>query len=110
MMFASRIGSSTSCSIWLLEHLPPTSARGLSRHRFQSCNTSLLSGRQAHPAEGRRTPAQAAERASQQARRRVYSELAGREEEVPVAERYHRVWSANDLHGQQRRAASVGGD
>jgi hypothetical protein len=32
--------ASISCSIWLLEHLPPTSARGLSRHRFQTCNTS----------------------------------------------------------------------
>src|ERR1019366_8822563 len=40
MMFANRIGASISCSIWLLEHLTPTSARGLSRHRFQSCNTS----------------------------------------------------------------------
>jgi len=39
-MFANRISSSTSCSIWLPETSPPGSARGLLRHRFQSCNTS----------------------------------------------------------------------
>src|ERR1019366_7504953 len=41
-MFANRISSSTSCSIWLPETSPPSSARGLLRHRFQSCNTSLF--------------------------------------------------------------------
>jgi hypothetical protein len=41
-MFANRISSSTSCSIWLPETSPPSSARGLLRHHFQSCNTSLL--------------------------------------------------------------------
>ena len=41
-MFANRISSSTSCSIWLPETSPPTSARGVLRHRFQSCNTSRL--------------------------------------------------------------------
>jgi transposase len=40
MMFANRISSSTSCLIWLPETSPPSSARGLLRHRFQSCNTS----------------------------------------------------------------------
>src|ERR1035437_7775133 len=39
-MFANRISSSTSCSICLPETSPPSSARGLLRHRFQSCNTS----------------------------------------------------------------------
>jgi hypothetical protein len=38
MMFANRISSSTSGSIWLPETSRPTSARG-SRPRFQSCNT-----------------------------------------------------------------------
>ena len=42
MMFANRIGSSTSCSIWLPETSPPSSARGLLGHHFQSCNTSLF--------------------------------------------------------------------
>ena len=41
-MFANRISSSTSCSIWLPETSPPSSARGLLRHHFQSCNTSPL--------------------------------------------------------------------
>ena len=41
MLFANRIGSSTSCSIWLPETSPPSSSRGLLRHRFQSCNTSF---------------------------------------------------------------------
>jgi hypothetical protein len=40
MPFANRIGSSTSCSIWLPETSPPSSSRSLRRHRFQSCNTS----------------------------------------------------------------------
>src|ERR1035441_9419280 len=40
MMFANRISLSTSCSIWLPETSPPSSARGVLRHRFQSCNTS----------------------------------------------------------------------
>ena len=40
MMFANRISSSTSCSIWRPETSPPSSARGVLRHRFQSCNTS----------------------------------------------------------------------
>jgi hypothetical protein len=40
MIFANRISSSTSCSIWPPETSPPSSARGLLRHRFQSCNTS----------------------------------------------------------------------
>ena len=39
-MFANRISSSTSCSIWLPETSPPSSSRGVLRHRFQSCNTS----------------------------------------------------------------------
>jgi IS6 family transposase len=34
MPFANRIGSSTSCSIWLPETSPPSSSRGLLRHRF----------------------------------------------------------------------------
>src|SRR6202043_1220331 len=42
VMFANRIGSSTSCSIWLPETSPPSSARDLLGHRFQSCNTSLF--------------------------------------------------------------------
>jgi len=44
MMFANRISSSTSCSIWLPETSPPSSSRGVLRHRFQSCNTSLPIG------------------------------------------------------------------
>src|ERR1035437_9092871 len=40
-MFANRISSSTSCLIWLPETSPPSSARGLLRHHFQSCNTSI---------------------------------------------------------------------
>ena len=40
-MFANRIGSSTSCSIWLPETSPPSSARSVLRHRLQSCNTSF---------------------------------------------------------------------
>src|ERR1019366_8742630 len=40
MMFANRISSSTSCSIWPPETSPPSSARGVLRHRFESCNTS----------------------------------------------------------------------
>src|ERR1019366_7898817 len=40
-MFANRISSSTSCSICLPETSPPSSARGVLRHRFESCNTSL---------------------------------------------------------------------
>src|ERR1039458_2668557 len=43
MMFANRISSSTSCSIWLPETSPPSSARAVLRHRFQSCNTSVYS-------------------------------------------------------------------
>jgi hypothetical protein len=39
-MFANRISSSTSCSIWLPETSPPSSARDVLRQRFQSCNTS----------------------------------------------------------------------
>ena len=42
MLFANRISSSTSCSIWLPETSPPSSARDLLGHRFQSCNTSRL--------------------------------------------------------------------
>jgi hypothetical protein len=41
MMFTNRISSSTSCSIWLHETSPTSSARGTLAHRFQSCNTSL---------------------------------------------------------------------
>ena len=41
MMFANRISSSTSCSIWLPETSPPSSSRDLLGHRFQSCNTSI---------------------------------------------------------------------
>src|ERR1019366_1890180 len=41
MMFANRISSSTSCSIWPPETSPPTSSRDVLRHRFQSCNTSV---------------------------------------------------------------------
>src|ERR1019366_3280053 len=40
MMFANRISSSTSCLIWLPETSPPSSSRGVLRHRFESCNTS----------------------------------------------------------------------
>ena len=40
MIFANRISSSTSCSIWLPETSPPSSSRDVLRHRFQSCNTS----------------------------------------------------------------------
>ena len=40
-MFANRISSSTSCSIWPPETSPPSSSRDVLRHRFQSCNTSL---------------------------------------------------------------------
>ena len=39
-MFANRISSSTSCSIWPPETSPPSSSRDVLRHRFQSCNTS----------------------------------------------------------------------
>ncbi len=39
-MFANRISSSTNCSIWLPETSPPSSSRGVLRHRFESCNTS----------------------------------------------------------------------
>jgi DNA replication protein DnaC len=42
MMFANRISSSTSCSIWLPETSPPSCSRGVLRQGFQSCNTSLL--------------------------------------------------------------------
>src|SRR5262244_3574793 len=41
-MFANRISSSTGCSIWLPETSPPSSSRGVLRHRFQSCNTSFI--------------------------------------------------------------------
>jgi hypothetical protein len=41
MMFANKISSSTSCSIWLPETSPPSSSRDLLGHRFQSCNTSI---------------------------------------------------------------------
>ncbi len=41
-MFANRIGSSTNCSIWLPETLPPSSARAVLRHRLRCCNTSLF--------------------------------------------------------------------
>src|ERR1017187_7986451 len=41
MMFANKISSSTSCSIWLPETSPPSSSRGVLRHRFESCNTSV---------------------------------------------------------------------
>src|ERR1017187_7384050 len=41
MIFANRISSSTSCSIWPPETSPPSSSRGVLRHRFESCNTSL---------------------------------------------------------------------
>ena len=40
-MFAGRITSSTSFSIWLPEISPPSFARDVLRHGFQSCNTSL---------------------------------------------------------------------
>src|ERR1035437_8780007 len=40
MIFANRISSSTSCSIWPPETSPPSSSRDVLRHRFQSCNTS----------------------------------------------------------------------
>ena len=40
LMFANRISSSTSCSIWPPETSPPSSSRDVLRHRFQSCNTS----------------------------------------------------------------------
>ncbi len=53
-MFANRISSSTSCSICLPETSPPSSARGLLRHRFQSCNTSL----KIHPRRATLDPAQ----------------------------------------------------
>ena len=46
-MFANRICSSTSCSIWRPETWPPSSSRALLRHRFQSCNTSLLGDKSA---------------------------------------------------------------
>jgi hypothetical protein len=39
-MFANRISSSTTCSICLPETSPPSSARAVLRHHFQSCNTS----------------------------------------------------------------------
>ena len=41
LMFANRISSSTSCSIWPPETSPPSSSRDVLRHRFQSCNTSV---------------------------------------------------------------------
>src|ERR1035437_5250665 len=41
-MFTNRISSSTSCSIWPPETSPPSCARGLLRHHFQSCNTSVF--------------------------------------------------------------------
>src|ERR1019366_7713392 len=41
MMFANKISSSTSCSIWLPETSPPSSSQGVLRHRFESCNTSI---------------------------------------------------------------------
>src|ERR1017187_10334489 len=41
MIFANKISSSTNCSIWPPETSPPSSARGLLRHHFQSCNTSV---------------------------------------------------------------------
>jgi transposase InsO family protein len=37
LMFANRISSSTSCSIWWPETSLPSSARGVLRPRFQSC-------------------------------------------------------------------------
>src|ERR1019366_8129256 len=40
MMFANKISSSTSCSIWLPETSPPSSARAVLRHSLRSCNTS----------------------------------------------------------------------
>src|ERR1019366_2758348 len=51
LMFANRISSSTSCSIWLPETSPPSSARGLLRDHFQSCNTSLDTNKIANPVE-----------------------------------------------------------
>src|ERR1019366_5263336 len=45
LMFANKISSSTSCSIWVPETSPPSSSRGVLRHRFESCNTSLRTAR-----------------------------------------------------------------
>src|ERR1017187_8919754 len=42
MIFANRISSSTSCSIWPPETSPPSSARDVLGHPFQSCNTSRM--------------------------------------------------------------------
>src|SRR5450830_1004907 len=47
-MFANRISSSTSCSIWPPETSPPSSSRDVLRHRFQSCNTFV----QMNPTDG----------------------------------------------------------
>ena len=43
LMFATRISSSTDCSIWRSETSPPSSSRGVLRRSFQSCNTSSKS-------------------------------------------------------------------
>src|ERR1022692_1400346 len=85
MMFANRIGSSTSCSIWLPETSPPSSARDLLGHRFQSCNTSAQSASSApRLALARRAP-------------RVSSEVRHL---IAQMARENFLWGAPRIHGE----------